>query len=57
LPTALASGPLTTSAMRITASSSTMVIVTRICSGRNFQKGRPSCTSYTEFEARMKAPM
>ena len=43
-PTDSANGPLRTKATVTSATSSTMVSVTAICSGRSFQKDRPSST-------------
>jgi len=56
LPTDFASGPEITSESATIAVSRTIASVTRICSGRSFQNGRPSSTSYSAFDARMKAP-
>ena len=42
LPTACASGPVTTSDSATSATRMTAMRVMRICSGRSFQNGRPS---------------
>ena len=45
LPTSEASGPLTTMAMALTATSRRRTSVIPTCSGRSFQNGRPSSVS------------
>ena len=42
LPTACASGPVTTRESATSATSTTAIRVMTICSGRSFQNGRPS---------------
>ena len=57
LPTASASGPLSTRANSKTATTATTVSVISTCSGRSFQNGRSSSTAQISFVARMNAPM
>ncbi len=52
-----ASGPLTASSTRASASIRIARTVISTCRGRSFQTGRPSPTSYTLFIARPNAPM
>ena len=54
--TASTTGPVRTTDSRTSASSRTMISVTRICSGLSLKKPRPSGVSQTTLDARMNAP-
>ena len=55
-PIALATGPLTASINAPVARQIRPINVTSSMTGRSFQTGRPSSTSYMRFIARPKAP-